>query len=212
MRMRISSAAMITASVTLIGCGHGDRRASDSAGGGIDTAKAAAASPTNVPASDTTHGALSARTDAIGPGIQVTPTDEHNVNRSFDLKLDDTNWSKFMKAADSVADLRARDPEVRQYLDQRIVGATTDDAGLKWLQSNPKVSAAIVSAGLSVKDYYRLGIVIADATRFMNDPKAAPPTPAGRSNAEFVRNHQADLEHLKAVTQGSPVVQTKPTG
>lgn len=210
MRMRIVSAAVITASVMLGGCGHHDRQANDSAGGGIDSANAAAASSANVPASDTTHGALSATTDAIGPGIQVTPTDEHNVNRSFDLKLDNNNWTKFMRAADSVAALRARDPDVRKYLDRRIVGATTDDAGLKYLQANPQVNNAIVAAGLSVKDYYRLGLVIADATRFMNDPKSAPPTPAGRSNAEFVRSHPADLEHLKAVSQGSPVVQAKP--
>jgi len=210
MRKRIASAAVIMASVMLAGCGHRDRRPSDSAGGGVDSANATAASPASLPASDTTRGALSATTDAIGPGIQVTPTDEHNINRSFDLKLDNNNWTKFMRAADSVAALRARDPEVRKYLDQRIVGATTDDAGLKYLQANPQVNNAIVAAGLSVKDYYRLGIVIADATRFMNDPKTAPPTPAGRSNAEFVRNHPADLEHLRAVTQGSPVVQTKP--
>jgi hypothetical protein len=209
MRVHLSTAALVAASVIWVGCGRSNRRATDSASGGVDSANAAAAS-TNVPASDTTHGAISATTAAIGPGIQVTPTDEHNVNRSFDLKLDDNNWSKFLKAADSVAALRARDPQVRQHLDQQIVGATTDDAGLKWLASDPKVTAAIVGAGLSVKDYYRLGIVIADATRFMNNPKSAPPTPAGRKNAEFVRRHQADLEHLKALSAGTPVVQTKP--
>jgi hypothetical protein len=209
MRVHLS-AALIAASMISTACGRSNRHASDSAGGGVDSTNAAAASAANVPASDTSHGAISATTAAIGPGIQVTPTDEHNVNRSFDLKLDNNNWSKFLKAADSVAALRARDPQVRQHLDQQIVGATTDDAGLKWLQSDPKVSAAIVAAGLSVKDYYRLGIVIADATRFMNDPKAAPPTPAGRSNAEFVRSHRADLEHLKALSSGTPVVEAKP--
>lgn len=210
MQMRIASAALIAASVTLAGCGHGNRRAADSATGGVDSANAAAATSANIPASDTTRGAISANTDAIGPGIQVTSTDEHNVNRSFDLKLDDNNWSKFMKAADSIAALRARDPQVRQHLDERIVGATTDDAGLKWLQSDPKVSAAILASGLSVKDYYRLGIVTADAVRFMNNPKAAPPTRAGRSNAQFVKNHPADLAHLQAVSQGTPVVQSNP--
>jgi hypothetical protein len=210
MRAQISSAALAAAFLFTSGCGHGDRRGADSANGGVDTTHATAASPANVPASDTTRGAISARTDAIGPGIQVTPTDEHNVNRSFDLKLDNNNWSKFLKAADSVAALRARDAQVRQHLDEQIVGATTDDAGLKWLESDPKVANAIVANGLSVKDYYRLGIVTATAVRFMNDPKAAPPTPAGRSNAQFVKNHQADLEHLRALSQGTPVVQAKP--
>ena len=210
MQMRFSTAALLTASILGAACGRGNRNATDSAGGTVDTAHAAAAGAQTVPVSDTTRGAISATTDAIGPGIQVTSTDEHNVNRSFDLKLDNNNWSKFLKAADSVAALRARDPQVRQHLDQQIVGATTDDAGLKWLESDPKVANAIVANGLSVKDYYRLGIVTATAVRFMNDPKAAPPTPAGRSNAEFVRNHRADLEHLRALSQGTPVVQAKP--
>jgi hypothetical protein len=210
MRIQLSTAVIIAASVMWVGCHRSHRGATDSAGGGVDTANAAAASPANIPASDTTHGALSATTDAIGPGIQVTPTDEHNVNRSFDLKIDNNNWTKFLNAADSVAALRARDPQVRQHLDQKIVGATTDDAGLKWLESDPKVTNAITSAGLSVKDYYRLGIVIAAATRFMNNPKSSPPTRAGQQNAEFVRNHPADLERLKALSQGTPVVQSTP--
>ena len=159
-----------------------------------------------VPASDSSNGAISATTAAIGPGIQVTSTDEHNVSRSFDLKLTNDDWAKFLKAADTVAALRARDPQVRQHLDEQIVGAKTDDAGQKWLESDPQVSAAITSSGLTVKDYYRLGIVTAAAMRFMNDPKAAPPTPAGKQNAEFLRAHKADLEHLQAVTQGVPTV------
>ena len=207
MQLRISSAALFAASILTIGCGRGNRHGTDSAAGAVDSTSIATA---NVPASDTTHGAISATTDAIGPGIQVTPTDAHNVNRSFDLRLDNNNWSKFVKAADSVAALRARDPQVRQHLDEQVVGGKTDDAGLKWLESDPKVNSAIVANGLSVKDYYRLGIVTATAVRFMNDPKAAPPTPAGRSNADFVRAHQADLEHLRAVSQGTPVVQAKP--
>jgi hypothetical protein len=209
MPIRISIVTLVAASIITAACGRSDRRATDSAGGAINSANAPAVTTDSVPASDTTRGALSATTRALGPGIQVTSTDEHNVNRSFDLKLDNNNWTKFLHAADSVAALRARDPQVRQHLDQQIVGATTDDAGLKWLQSDPKVSAAIVAAGLSVKDYYRLGIVIADATRFMTDPKTAPPTPAGRSNAQFVKNHQADLEHLRALSQGTPVVETR---
>src|SRR5919198_635303 len=51
-----------------------------------DSAAHASTSAGNVvPASDTT-GTVSATLDAIGPGIQVTPTDEHNVSRAIDLK------------------------------------------------------------------------------------------------------------------------------
>ena len=171
-----------------------------------DSAAHASTSAGNVvPASDTT-GTVSATLDAIGPGIQVTPTDEHNVSRAIDLKLTDDNWAKFLRAADSVAALRARDAAVRQHLDAEIVGAKEDDAGLKWLDAEPKVSAAINNAGLTTKDYFRLGITTAAAMRYMNDPKAAPPTPAGRENAEFVRNHQSDIAHLREISRGGPGV------
>jgi len=199
MRINVFMAAM-TAAAFCAACSRSHNRPNDS------LASDSATHATAIPASDSSNGAISARTDAIGPGIQVTTTDEHNVNRSFDLKLVDDDWAKFLKAADSVAALRARDPQVRQHLDEQIVGAKTDDAGQKWLESDPKVSAAITSSGLTVKDYYRLGIVTATAARFINDPKAAPPTPAGRANAEFLRRHQADLEHLQAITQGIPSV------
>lgn len=205
MTTRLISAAALAASVLAVGCGRSDNRANDSTAAGSDSAHATTSAGSVAPASDTTHGAISAKLDAIGPGIQVTPTDQHNVNRSFDLKLTNDNWTKFLHAADSIAALSARDPQVRQHLQQQIVGAKEDDAGLKWLEAEPKVSGAITAAGLSVKDYYRLGLVTAAAARFMNDPSAAPPTPAGRENAEFVRSHRADLEHLKALTEGQTV-------
>ena len=199
MRMNLFFATL-AASTLCVACRRSQNRRSDS------LATDGAATAATVPASDSSNGAISATTSAIGPGIQVTSTDEHNVNRSFDLKLTDDDWAKFLKAADSVAALRARDPQVRQHLDAQIVGAKTDDAGQKWLESDPKVSAAITSSGLTVKDYYRLGIVIATASRFMNNPKAAPPTPAGRANADFLRSHQADLAHLQQITAGEPAI------
>lgn len=204
--MRIRFSTTTVAAVTLIGVACGRGKATNDSLATRDSATAATANGSVVPASDTTHGALSATTQAIGPGIQVTSTDEHNVNRAFDLKLTNDDWARFLKAADSVAALRARDPQVRAHLDSTIVGARTDDAGQKWLEADPKVSAAITSANLTVKDYYRLGIVTAEAVRFMNNPKSAPPTPAGRANAEFVKNHQADVEHLRAISQGAPSV------
>lgn len=206
MRIRLFTAAMAAATVVGVGgCGHGQNGARDSV---ASTDSAAHATASNgsvaVPASDTTNGAISATTPALGPGIQVTPTDEHNVNRSLDYKLTDNDWSRFLKAADTVAALRARDAEVRSYLGAQIAGAKTDDAGEKWLEANPKVSGAITSAGITVKDYYRLGLVTAEATRFMNNPASAPPTPAGRANAEFVAKHKADVDHLKQLSRNSP--------
>ena len=200
MRIRFSTAAMAAATMVGLGCGgHNETR--DSTAGADSAAHATAANGSVAPASDSTNGALSATTQALGPGIQVTSTDQHNVNRAFDYKLTDNDWSRFLKAADTVAALRARDADVRSHLDSQIVGAKTDDAGEKWLESNPKVSAAIASAGMTVKDYYRLGLVTAEATRFMDNPASAPPTPAGRANAEFVRNHRADIDHLRSISK-----------
>jgi len=210
MRTRSSSSALVAAAALTLACGHSASNRSDSAAGADSAAHASAANGSVVPASDSTQGALSATVEAIGPGIQVTPTDEHNVNRSFDYKLANDDWAHFLAAADSVAALRARDPQVRQHLDAQIVGAKTDDAGQKWLESDPKVSAAITGAGMTVKDYYRMGIVTAYAMRFMNNPKAAPPTPAGRSNAQFLRAHQADLAHLRAISQRPPSSRVTP--
>jgi hypothetical protein len=210
MRIRLSTSALAAAAILGAGCGRSQNATHDSTAGGDSAAHASAANGSVAPASDTTRGALSANIDAIGPGIQVTPTDQHNVNRSFDYKLTNNDWKVFLAAADSVAALRARDPQVRQHLDAQIVGAKTDDAGQKWLESDPKVSAAITSAGITVKDYYRMGLVTAYAMRFMNDPKAAPPTPAGRENAQFLRSHRADLEHLRAISEGTPSSRTTP--
>ena len=200
MRIRFSTAAMVAATMVGLGCG-GQNGTRDSAAGADSAAHARASNGSVAPASDSTNGALSATTQALGPGIQVTSTDQHNVNRAFDYKLTDNDWSRFLKAADTVAALRARDAEVRSYLDSQIVGAKTDDAGEKWLEANPKVSAAITSAGMTVKDYYRLGLVTAEATRFTDNPASAPPTPAGRANAEFVRNHKADIDHLRRISK-----------
>jgi hypothetical protein len=210
MYIRLSTSAIAAAAIVATGCGRNQNGTRDSAAGSDSAAHASAASGNVVPASDSTRGAISANVNAIGPGIQVTPTDEHNVTRALDYKLVNDDWAHFLGAADSVAALRARDQQVRQYLDSQIVGAKTDDAGQKWLEANPRVSAAITGAGMTVKDYYRMGIVTAYAMRFMNDPKAAPPTPAGRSNAEFLRRHQADLEHLRTLSQGGPSTRTTP--
>jgi hypothetical protein len=58
------------------------------------------------------------------------------------------------------------------------------------------VRRAIEDGGLSVRDYFVMSIAIAAAARFVDDPAAAPATPATRANAEFLRAHRADLDRL----------------
>jgi len=149
---------------------------------------------------------------AAGPAVQVTRTDAKSVSRATQFELTDDNFSKFLAAADSIVALEARDPSVRAYLGKNLIdAASTDaDAGLRWLQANPAVTQAINSAGLRVQDYFIESIAIADADRFIGAPSAAPPTPALGKNAEFLRAHEADVERLRALREGKPVVTVTP--
>jgi hypothetical protein len=149
---------------------------------------------------------------AAGPAVQVTRTDAKSVSRATQFELTTDNFARFLAAADSIAALEARDPSVRAYLGKNITDAASPDvdAGLKWLEANAAVSRAINGAGMSVKDYFVESIAIADADRFIANPGAAPPTPALGKNAEFLRSHQADVERLKALREGKPVVTVTP--
>jgi hypothetical protein len=134
------------------------------------------------------------------------------VSRATQFELTTDNFARFLAAADSIVALEARSPAVRAYLGKNIADAPSPDAdaGLKWLEANSAVSRAISSAGISVKDYFVESIAIADADRFIANPGGAPPTPALGKNAEFLRSHEADVERLKALREGKPVVTVTP--
>ena len=149
---------------------------------------------------------------AAGPGVQVTRTDAKSVSRATQFELTADNFSKFLAAADSIMALEARDPSVRTYLDKNLTdaGSTDADAGLRWLQANAAVTRAINNAGMPVQDYFIESIAVADADRFISKPSDAPPTPALAKNAQFLRSHEADVERLKALREGKPVVTVAP--
>ena len=148
-----------------------------------------------------------AATPAIGPLIQVTKTDGKSVHDATQFRLTNENFGKFVQAAESLAVLRARDPQVRQLSDRSLTNAGSADvnAGLKLLESNDAISGVISRAGLSTRDYFVMGIAIAGASRFIDDPKAAPPTPSEEENAKFLRAHVAELNRLRDLSKG-PVV------
>lgn len=150
--------------------------------------------------------------DAEGPGVHVTRTDTKSVTKSSEYKLTDENFAKFLAAADSLDALTNRDSAARAFVRSDISDAssTTEDAGLKWLESNAAVSNAINSAGISTRDYFVQSIAIASAERFITDPNAAPPTPTTKENAEFLKGRQADLTHLQSLRTGQPVVVSRP--
>ena len=194
--------AVAVLGVAVVACGprKDTGTTTDSAAGRVAAANDSAA----LDSSTVERGA----TPAVGPGIQVTRTDGRSVMRATEYKLTEDSWRRFLNAADSVAALRARDAEIQRYLSVNLsdAGSTDVDAGIKYLEANPKVSAAIANAGLTVPDYFRLGIATASAARFMRDPKAAPPTPSLAENAKFLQNHAADLGRLEDLTAGRPVV------
>jgi hypothetical protein len=183
---RIQSAVRVPTILATIlvlagGCGGGDAdRAADSAAGIVDTTQGTAA------------------LTPAAPAPQPTAEDAKVVRDALEFKLTEDNLNKFMKAGSSLAFLRARDPQLRGYLES-IGGSRerNDDAALERLEGHAQISKAINDAGLSVRDYYTMSLAIASAQRFIDNPEAAPPTPALSDNAKFLRDHRQHLAHLR---------------
>jgi hypothetical protein len=156
-------------------------------------------------ASDSAAGVVPADTAPVttavtpaAPAPQPTAEDAKVVRDALEFKLTEDNLDKFMKAGNSLAFLRARDSQVRGYLES-IGGSREkdDDSALERLERHPQISKAITDAGLSVRDYYTMSLAITSARRFVDNPDAAPPTPALRENAKFLRDHRQHLAHLR---------------
>ena len=194
MSHRRSIPALVITAALLAACSKGD--AGGTPKGAERTAEVAAVADTG--------NALGA-TPAVGGVAAVTATDAKSVTRATEYKLTEDNFTKFVAATDSLAAVRKRDPARAAFLDQQISdnGSGTqvsgNNAGRVHLESNPVVSSAITAAGLSVRDYFVASIAIAQAERFMGNPKSAPPTPTLGPNAEFLNAHKAQLQHLHQV-------------
>jgi hypothetical protein len=186
--------AVVAAALVVGACSHKDRPTADSAGGAVSADQSDISHPLSV-------------TPAAGGAAQVTATDAKSVNRATEYRLTDQNFSQFVKASDSLAALRKRDPSVASTLDEQITDAGTGtkvsatDAGIKHLESNAAVNNAITSTGMSVPDYFVASIAVAQAARFLDNPKAAPPTPALGKNIEFLQAHRAELQAMTARSQ-----------
>jgi hypothetical protein len=172
----------ILAVLLLAACGRDETRASDSAAG--------------VAATDTSQ--LTTTLTPAAPAPQPTAEDASVVRDALQFKLTEDNLNKFIKAGGSLAFLRARDSQVRGYLES-IAGsrAKGDDAALERIEAHAQISKAINDAGLSPRDYYTMSIAIASAQRFIDDPSAAPPTPTLGDNAKFLRDHRQQLANLR---------------
>jgi hypothetical protein len=183
-------------------CQGGDRSGRDSTGANAIARTARTAD---------TGNALG-HTPAEGGVAQVTPTDVRSFRYANRYELTDSNFRSFVRATDSVLALRGRDPQIRAFLDTNITDTGVDtgedvmDAGRKRLEANPAISGAIRAAGMSVADYFIAAIAIAQAERFMGNPKAALPTPVLQKNATFLGAHRSDLQALRAREQGAIIV------
>jgi hypothetical protein len=192
------AAAAIALGVAMAACSRPENKTTDSAAGNVGTAAA------NI---DT--GMSNAATPVAGGTAQITPTDAKSVEHATEYKLTEENFRQFIAASDSLVALRRRDPGVRDLFDKQVSDAgvntatSTMNAGRKRLEENPAINNAIASTGMSAKDYFVAAIAVAQAERFMGDPKAAPPTPTLPANAEFLRRHQAELTGLRTLERGA---------
>jgi len=187
----LRSLALITAALVLGACSHDNRTITDSAAGSVTADAADIGHPTSV-------------TPAAGGAAQVTSTDAKSVRLASEYRLTPQNFSQFVKASDSLAMLRQHDGMVNALLNEQISDAATGtyvsdyDAGVQHLQSNAKINNAIVSTGMSVPDYFVASIAIAQAERFLDNPQAAPPTPALGDNIKFLQQHRTELQAMRS--------------
>lgn len=186
----LRSFALVAAALAVGACSRQDRTTTDSAAGTVS------ADPTDI-------GHPLSVTPAAGGAAQVTSTDAKSVRLASEYKLTNENFQQFVKASDSLAALRKQDSFVNALLNEQISDAATGtvvsdyDAGVQHLQSNVKINNAIVSTGMSVPDYFVASIAVAQAERFLDNPKAAPPTPALSGNIEFLQAHRAELSAMR---------------
>jgi hypothetical protein len=190
--------AALALGAALTACSRSENKTTDSAAGNV----AAAAGTVDT-------GLTNAATPVAGGTAQITPMDAKSVEHATEYKLTEDNFRRFIAASDSLMALRRRDSQVNAMFEKQVsdagVATRTDEpnAGRKRLEDNPRINNAIVSAGMSAKDYFVASIAIAQAERFMGDPKSAPPTPTLPANAEFLRRHQTGLAKIHQLEQTS---------
>jgi len=201
------SAAALVLSAALMACSRSENSTTDTAAGNVAAAGVAI---------DT--GMSNAATPVAGGTAQITPTDAKSVEHATEYKLTDQNFRQFIAASDSLVALRRRDPAVRALFDKEVSDAGvntqvgTMNAGRKRLEDNAVIAKAIESTGMSAKDYFVASIAVAQAERFIGNPKGAPPTPTLPANAEFLQKHQAELAALRTLEKGASAPVAAPTG
>jgi len=191
-------AAVLVVSMTLAACSRSENSTTDSAAGNVGAAAATV---------DT--GMSNAATPVAGGTAQITPTDAKSVEHATEYKLTEQNFRQFIAASDSLVALRRRDPAVRALFDKEVSDAgvntqtETMNAGRKRLEDNAVIAQAIESTGMSAKDYFVASIAVAQAERFIGNPKSAPPTPTLPDNAAFLQKHQGELNALRTLERGA---------
>jgi hypothetical protein len=192
------SATALVLGAALVACSRSENSTTDTAAGNV----AAAAGKIDT-------GMSNAATPVAGGTAQITPTDAKSVEHATEYKLTEENFRQFIAASDSLVALRRRDPAVRALFDKEVSDAGvntqvgTMNAGRKRLEDNAVIANTIQSTGMSAKDYFVASIAVAQAERFMGNPKAAPPTPTLPANAAFLQKHQGELNALRTLERGA---------
>jgi hypothetical protein len=192
------AATALVLGAALVACSRSENSTTDSSAGNVGAAAASV---------DT--GMSNAATPVAGGTAQITPTDAKSVTEATEYKLTDENFRQFVAASDSLVALRRRDPAVQALFDKEVSDAgvntqvETMNAGRKRLEDNPVIARAIESTGMSAKDYFVASIAVAQAERFIGNPKSAPPTPTLPDNAAFLQKHRAELNTLRTLERGA---------
>lgn len=166
--------------LALPACGDSEKAAADSARFATDTMQ------------------ITTTTAPVGPITAVPAADGDLMRDAMEYRITDEQFASFAKASEALAFLRSRDMNVRSMLEQAGTSAdTTTRSLLERLENHPQVSQAITNAGISVRDYYVMAIALANARRHAGNPEGSPPTPAGRTNAEWLAKNQSRLARLQ---------------
>ena len=140
--------------------------------------------------------ATSVAPPTAGPVPSPGAADADLVMAATEFEITDQNFQQFLRASEALSYLRARDASVRAVLEQASAAPDTAPV-LEQLESHPQIVQAINGAGMSVRDYYVMSIALASAQRYAANPQAAPPTPVGRKNAEWVQRNKSQVARLR---------------
>jgi len=116
----------------------------------------------------------------------ASPDMRDALKSPVDYRITDDNFARWEEAEDNLEELpRSAIGTVRGY------GRTAIERAVLRLQASPTSRQAIESAGLSVSDFVRETIALAQATEAAETGKSTSPTPILARNYRFVEQYRS---------------------